>query len=181
MRVLNRVIFICALVCITIPAWAVEITPSNVTMPTIALDTFSFDLVISDSDPIGLNGLACKTTISVVPSVIPSGLTFDVSGSEAVESDTSYWIYGNSGGGSFAQDLGSDSYAFSDGPSIPEDLMSGEILSRYAFTWDGVAKDYTFTIDLDTAKSYVLTSIIPDTREAFEFNPGIYPGTNSFI
>ena len=175
----KTVIFLLVMMVTALPASAVEITPFNVTMPSVAGDTFSFDLALSESNPIGVTGMACKTTISVVPGVLPNGLTFDALGSEAVESDTSYWIYGNSGGGALAKDLGSDSYAFSDGPSIPEDLMSGETISRYAFTWDGVPKNYTFTIDLDIAKSYVLTSIIPETYEALEFNPGIYPGNST--
>jgi len=172
----KTVIFLLILAITALPALGVEVTPSNVVWPTISGDTFSFDLAISDADPVGVNDASiCKITLSASP----SGLVFDAAGSEAVESDTSYWIYGNSGGGAFAEDLGSDTYAFSDGPSIEEDLMSGEILSRYAFTWDGVAKDYTFTLDLDTIKSYVMLDIIFDIREAIEFSPGSYSGNST--
>nr|NIO79231.1 hypothetical protein [Candidatus Aminicenantes bacterium]NIT22890.1 hypothetical protein [Candidatus Aminicenantes bacterium] len=176
MRVLNIVIFISALVCITVPAWAVEITPSNVVYPSSSGQVFSFDFSISDVDPIGLSAMGFKSTINVSP----GGLTLDVANSESVANDLGYWIYNNNAGINVL-DRGSNNYEFADNPDKPntEQLFLGDIMARYAFTWDGVVDDYTFTLDLDTSKSYITLDYV--TKEALLLNPGNYPGdTSSF-
>jgi len=174
MRVLNIVIFICALASITVPAWAVEITPSNVVYPTSSGEVFSFDYIISDVYPIGLTVMGFKSTINVSP----GGLTLDVTSSVSVGNDLGYWIYNNNAGINVL-DKGSNNYEFADNPDSPntEQLFLGDIMARYAFTWDGVVDDYTFTLDLDTSNSYVALDYV--TKEALLLNPGNYPGDSS--
>jgi hypothetical protein len=160
------------------PAWAIEVTPSNVVLPASTGGLFSFDLAISSTPPdINASGLQCTIDVS------PAGLTFDADSSEAVTNNPGYWIYGNSIG-AFAEIRDVNKYRFSDGPSSPpaEILHTGDIMARYAFIWDGIASDYTFALDLDIKESFVLLlngSII--SKEALEFNRGSYRGnSNSF-
>ena len=152
------------------PAEAVVITPSNIVMPTLPGDTFSFDLIIDDS--MGVTVVAFQSTLSVSG----AGLTFDTDASEAVTTDPDYWIVGNSIG-ALAQDQGSNIYMFGDGPENPptEALVYGDIMARYVFTWDGTESDYTFTLDLNTLNSFVLNA---DTfaTDALEFTSGDYTG-----
>lgn len=157
---------------ICLPAEAIIITLSNVVIPTLAGDTFSFDLIIEDD--MGVAAQAFKSTISVSS----SGLTFGQTASEDVGSDLGYWIYGNSAGAS-AIDKGSNSYEFADGPDngAAEALFAGDIMARYSFVWDGTVGDYTFDLDFDTTKSYVLTDAWE--IQALEFTSGQYEGDDS--
>lgn len=114
---------------------------------------FSFDLVISEEP--GIFAQAFKATIGSVSG--PGVLTFDVAASEAVAAETTYWVYGNSDGAT-AKKTDDGTYIFGDNPREPvfEALVIDDIVARYAFTWDGVEGDYTFTLALDTTNSYVL-------------------------
>lgn len=134
----------------------VVVTPSNIVMPTLPGDTFSFDLIIDD--PAAAVVLGFQSTFSVSG----SGLTFEVGDSEAVENDQDYWIAGNSGGAMAIAD-GSNSYTFSDytDNALPEALGTDDLMARYSFTWDGTEGDYTFSFDFDIAKSFV-------TNEGYE-------------
>ncbi len=168
----RKILFVTCLILgpmICLPAEAVIITPSIVEMPTLAGDTFSFDLIIDDA--MGVSAQTLKSTISVSG----AGLTFDATASEDVAIDPDYWIVGNSAGAG-AIDKGSNNYEFGDGPDngTAEALVDDDIIARYVFTWDGTVGDYTFALDFDTAKSYVRT----DTWEiqALEFTPGQYQG-----
>ncbi len=179
MRALNFVVLSFALACISVPAWAVvEVTPSNLVMPSSSGELFSFDLTIS-SDPTGITAMGFKSTINVSSDVGPGGLTLDVTNSEAVTDYSGYWIYNNSAGVNVL-DRGSYNYEFADSPDNPyaEPLFSGDIMARYAFIWGGVAGDYTFTLDLDTSSSYVALDDYV-SKEALLLNPGNYPGDSS--
>ena len=175
MRVMKLAILAFALGCIVeiVPVWGiVEITPSNVVLPTSAGELFSFDLIISSSGSTDVNASGFQCTIGVSP----EGLTFEDINSEAVIADPGYWIYDNSFD-VYAQSLGGDNYRFGDSPDFPltEILFGGDIMARYAFTWDGNVGDYTFTLDLDTSNSYVLLDDF-FSKEALQLNPGSYPG-----
>jgi hypothetical protein len=179
MKVIKAAILAFVLSCIveTVPVWGIMVTPSDVNLPKSPGELLSFDLVISSSNPTGINASGFQCTIGVSP----AGLTFDANNSEAVIDELGYWIYDNSGG-VYAQILVGNNYRFSDSPSNPptETLFSGDIMARYAFTWDGTTPDYTFTLYLDTNNSYVrLGNFV--TKEALQFDPGSYQGTdNSF-
>ena len=114
---------------------------------------FSLDLVISEEP--GIFAQAFKATIGSVSG--PGVLTLDVAASQAVAAETAYWVYGNSTG-AIAEETDDGCYTFSDGPDngVAEALIIDDIVARYAFTWDGVEGDYTFTLALDTTNSYVL-------------------------
>jgi hypothetical protein len=156
--------------------WAIEVTPSNVVLPASAGGLFSFDLVISSTPPdTNASGFQCTIGVS------PAGLTFDADSSEAVSNNPDYWIYDNSAG-AFAEIRDVNKYRFSDSvdKATAEILLSGDIMARYAFIWDGVITDYTFALDLDIKESYILLGIY-GPEEALLFSPGIYPGnSNSF-
>ena len=164
---------------VCLPAEAVMLTPSNVVIPTLSGETLRFDLII-DGDPLGYLAASYQSTISVSG---PGGLAFDVATSQAVVTidtiDQDYWIVGNSAG-VFAFDLGGNNYLFGDGPSNPgiETLLTGDIMARYAFTWDGTVGDYTFTLDLDIEKSLLLNGITYGT-DALEFTSGQYSGDDT--
>jgi hypothetical protein len=169
--------FVLGFIVETVPIWAIEVTPANVVLPTSLGGPFRFDLVISSSDPTGVNAAGFQCTIGVSP----VGLTFDAGNSEAVVADTDYWIYGNSAG-VYAQSLPGNNYRFSDSPANPltQTLFSGDIMARYAFIWDGTEGDYTFTLNLDPSESYIRLDDF-STKEALQFNQGGYPGSsNSF-
>lgn len=171
-------IFVLSCIVFSVPAGAVIITPSDTDPPVIpgtnelvlgsAGDRFHFDFLISD--PTGVTAVSLQTTINVSG---PGILTFDAAFSEAVESDPCYWVYNNSIGAA-AIDRGSNNYEFGDGADDPylEDLVAGEIVARYAFTWDGTEGDYTFTIDLNTSRSHVLDDSF--TEQTLEFTPGLF-------
>jgi len=177
MKVIKLMILAFALVCIveTIPVCGVELTPSNVVLPTSTGGLLSFDLVISSTAP-DVNVALFQCTIGASP----GGLTLDDVSSEAVSTETGYWIYGNSAGAN-AESLGGNKFRFGDSPdvSFAEILLAGDIMARYFFIWDGVANDHTFTLDLDTSESYIWLDDF--STEALQFNRGDYPGgDNSF-
>jgi len=178
----RNIVFVLSLILasiISLPAEAVVLTPSNVVIPTLSGETFSFDLII-DGDPLGYLAASYQSTISLSG---PGGLSLDSALSQAVVTvdtiDQDYWIVGNSAGVN-ASDLGSNNYEFSDTPDNPntETLLTGDIMSRYAFTWDGTGGDYTFTLDLDPANSLLLNGITYGT-DALEFTSGQYPGDDT--
>ena len=161
------------MICLT--AEAIVLTPSNVVMPSLSGDTFSFDLIIDD--PVGYLATGYQSRISVSG---PGGLSFDSAASRAVATDADYWVAGNSDGAG-AIDRGGDIYDFGDSPRSPgiEKLLAGDIMARYVFTWDGSDADYTFTLDLD---SVPLVSFIQNaywSKEPLEFTSGQYPGDDS--
>ncbi|MHC4083576.1 MAG: PEP-CTERM sorting domain-containing protein [Planctomycetota bacterium] len=133
----------------------VEIKPSIVLMPVSKDELFSFDLVIS-TDP---NPLAqgFQATIAGITGPDEFVLTFDIPSSQAVSLEPAYWLFGNSAGAN-ATDNGDYSYTFGDGPSgqSAQPLVTDDIVARYVFAWDGKEGDYTFTLDLNTDKSYIL-------------------------
>lgn len=157
MKAIKLAIFLFLLSCAVFSATArgVEIKPSIVLMPASQDELFSLDLVISE-DP-GIFAYAFKATIVSVSGSGPGVLTFDVAASQAVAAETAYWVYGNSDGAT-AKKTDDDTYIFGDNPRDPvfEALVIDDIVARYAFTWDGVEEDYTFTLALDTTNSYVL-------------------------
>lgn len=186
MRVIKVAFSVFVLSCVAFCrlAGGVEITPSN-TIPAYdfpndelvlsAGDIFSFDFVLSDPDPIGVEAISYKSTINVSG---PGLLTLDSAQSEAVENDPGYWIYDNSPD-PFAQDLGSNIYVFSDGPGgNPEPLLAGDIMARYAFEWDGTIGYYTFALVSGTSNSRVTDSSV--IRHELQLDPGQYPDDSSF-
>jgi len=153
------------------------ITPGNIVYPGVAGETFSFDYLISD--PMGGSIRSFQATISV------SGLggsTIDTVKSEAVAVDPAYWCNGNSGGAALATNGGDQPYQFGDyvADSSVVDLATDQIMSRYAFQWDGLPGLYEFTIDLDPGKSFIMESDF--TKTAVSFTPGQYlsEGDGSF-
>lgn len=155
----------------------VLITPSNVQLPTAAGEDLSFDFVIID--PCGVSAVSFQNTITMSgPTSEPGTLTFDVAGSEAVDSDPAYWIFNNTVG-AVARDLGGNLYDFGDGANDPtfETLLVGDIIARYVFEWDGTVGDYIFSMDLaNTTANGVFNS---DTWnvDALAFDPGeLTPG-----
>lgn len=170
MKAIKFAIFLCLLSCGVFcgKTRGVEIKPYIVLMPDSPDELFSFDLVIS-ADP-QLSAQSFKATIGSVSG--PGVLTFDVAASETVGGEAAYWVYGNSAGAT-AIDNGDGSYTFGDGPDngVAELLLENDIMARYAFTWDGTEGDYTFTLDLNTDKSYIL---LPDfvSKEALQLPTG---------
>ncbi len=128
------------------------IEPSVVAMPASSGDLFSFDLLISQ-DP-AISAQSFQATVGSISG--PGVLTFDVTASEAVATQPLYWVYQNSADVT-AIDNGDGSYTFGDGPddAVAQALAAGDIMARYAFTWDGTEGDYTFTFNFDTASSFV--------------------------
>jgi hypothetical protein len=176
MRVLKLVILTFAMASITVPAWAVEITPSelaDMVLPTSSGELFSFDYIVSDA--MGVTAAGFKSTISVTG---PGALTFDPTACTAVVANTDYWIYNNSD--VLAIERPGGFYEFGDGPSNPptKDLFNGDIMARYAFTWDGTVGDYTFSLDLNTAKSYIQNGVT-FLKDPLQFNRGDHPGDSS--
>lgn len=168
---------LCCLVFFTPAGAAVGVKPDNL---NISGGIFSFDLVIDNPDSFG--AMSFKSTIDVSG---PGTLTLDVANSTAVANDTDYWVYNNSAGGIILNDNGSDNYDFGDGALSPYymDLVAGDIMARYAFTWD-TAGDYTFILDLDAADSFVQDRL-DGIQKAYQFTPGDDPGiidstSNSF-
>lgn len=179
----RNIVFVLSLILasiISLPAEAVVLTPSNVVIPTLAGEIFSFDLII-DADPGGYLAAGYQSRISVSG---PGGLSLDVDTSKAVASnsdpDPDYWVAGNSAGAG-AVDRGGDIYDFGDLPLNPgeETLFAGDIMARYAFTWDGTVGYYTFTLDLDSAP---LVSFVQNDnldKDPLGFTPDPYPGNNT--
>lgn len=130
----------------------VEIKPYIVLMPGSQDELFSFDLVISEDLTLSAQGF--QATISNINGL--GVLTFDVAASKSVDTETNYWVHGNSAGAT-AIDKGDGSYTFGDGPGngVAELLLINDIMARYSFIWDGTEGDYTFTFDLGTDNSYI--------------------------
>ncbi len=148
---------------------AVIIEPSNCVLDG---NSFSFDFIINE--PAGVSAQSFKTTIGVTG----EGLLFEQADSEAVANEPDYWVFGNSAGAG-AIDLGGNSFQFGDNLDYgsAEPLLAGDIVARYAFTWDGTVDYYTFTIDLNTNSSYVLYVLNESpVKEALQFSPGTYQG-----
>ena len=151
---MKRIVFIILLfyaIPLTQTQAVVVLGPDNFIMPESTGKLFSFDIIVLDpiDDPL----ITFTARISVSR---PGTLTFDASNSEAVEDDPDYWLYlTNVGAG--ALDKGCNSYEFADNPYDPpsEVLVAGDIVARYAFTWDGTEGDYTFTLDPDILNSFV--------------------------
>ncbi len=163
-------IFICVVVAVS--AQGLLIVPSNINPEPADCNIImspggilSFDLMISN--PQGISAQGFQAIISVSG---PGSLTGNEPSSIAVANDTNYWIYGNSAGSTFI-DNSDGSYTFGDNPDsgLAELLLAGDIMARYAFTWDGTIGDYTFTIDLDTSRSFYLDEFF--SKQAFQFSP----------
>jgi len=133
--------------CITVPAWAVVITPSDVVLPTSPGELFSFDLVVKKF-PSSFGAKGCTSTIDVSG---PGILTFNVASSKAVSNDPSYWLYQNSGGVNTGPPGSSKKHWFADGPNQDEGILGAKdtIVARYTFNWDGTEGLYRFTFDFE--------------------------------
>ncbi|UCH51721.1 MAG: PEP-CTERM sorting domain-containing protein [Chloroflexota bacterium] len=169
------VVFVVSFVLCAVPAQAVLVGPSNVVLPASPGGLLSFDLVVLD--PMGVSAAAFQATITVSG---PGGLAFDEAGSLVVDADPGYWIFGNSVGAA-AIARGSNSYEFGDSPNDPatEALSVGDIMARYAFTWDGTpVQEYLFCLDLNTTRSFILNALSFETQ-ALQFSPGEFEGTDS--
>lgn len=178
MRAMKKAILVFVLSCVTVsmPAWGVQITPSNIVMPGSPGGLFSFDFVISN--PAGVSAQSFQATVGVSG---PGTLTFDSTASEEVDVEAAYWVFENSAGAT-ALNPSSNSYQFGDGPDngVAQALAVDDIMARYVFTWDGTAGNYTFTLDLDTRNSFIQLPITFET-EALQFSQGQYEGnSNSF-
>jgi hypothetical protein len=136
------------LCCITVPAWAVVITPSDVVLPTSPGELFSFDLVVKKL-PSSFDAEGCQSTIEVSG---PGILTFNEASSAAVSAEPSYWLYQNSGGVNTGPSGSSGKkYGFADGPNQDTGILGANdtIVARYAFNWDGTEGLYRFTFDFE--------------------------------
>ena len=186
MKIVVSVFLLSGLV-FSVPAVAtVMVEPDNL---NISGGIFSFDLVIND--PCGItNALSFQSVINVSG---PGTLTLDVSTSQLAQTEADYWLFGEENEGATAEDAGGvNNYRFSDlfssSPSAtpPEELLAGDIMARYAFTWD-TDGDYTFTIDLDKAISFVGLDITGSfAKVGLELDPGDDPsiidsGSDFFI
>lgn len=152
--------------------YALVVKPSNVQMPTVLGDIFSFDLVLnSASNPIQ----GVQSTIAVQG---PGALVLDGSQSKVMADDPNYWLFGNSTGIEII-DNKDGSYTFGDAPknAVAQNLKQSAILARYAFRFDGPIGWHTFTINFDIQKSFSM-------NEEFGVDPigwdkGNYPGTSA--
>jgi hypothetical protein len=143
------------LVCIVLSATAfgVEVKPANISIPSSPGGTFSFDFIVTN--PPSQAAYTAQLTINRAWSN-PPDLTFNTSASQSVLSNTSYWVWNNSQG-TPAVDNGDGTYTFGDGPenAIAESINNGDILARFAFTWNGTTGNYEFILDKDTTNSFV--------------------------
>ena len=160
MRVMKAAMLAFVLCCITVPAWAVVIRPSDVVLPTSPGELFSFDLVVKKL-PSSFDAEGCQSTVEVSG---PGILTFNVASSAAVSNAPSYWLYQNSGG-VVAQETspGSKKYEFGDGP--PDEGILGAkdtIVARYAFNWDGTEGLYSFTFDFENLNENFVFVFVED-------------------
>lgn len=135
----------------------VETQASPCTVPISPGGVFSFDLAISDATPPDILAQGFQAIIGVSRSDGSGGLTGYQVTSPTAATDTEYWLCGNSAGAVFI-DHGDGSYTFGDSPdnAVPQLLQAGDIVARYEFTWDGTWDFYTFTLDPDAARSFVL-------------------------
>lgn len=163
--------FVLLLVCgllLSVPAQgAVTITPSNWQIDPC---TVSFDFLIMDPD--GTSALSFQSTVSISG---PGTLTLDGTNSEAVSSNSAYWIFGNSVGAG-AMDLGGNLYEFGDSPNDPafEALLVGDIVARYVFEWD-TPGDYIVSLDLTNTTANNVFNADTWILDALAFNPGSNP------
>jgi hypothetical protein len=175
----SSVVVLLLVLCFSIPnaKGDIAVTPGNFTMPVSAGGLFSFDLLVSD--PMGKTANTFQATITYSG---PGTLTFNAAESLNVKNNASYWVYGNSMGAS-AVYSGSNTCYFGDSPDNPasEALVAGDVLARYAFNWDGTVGDYTFSLDLNTQKSFVVTTPTYNT-ETLIFNRGnLLGGDSNFV
>ena len=151
-----RIVALSLILCLTLSvnSFGITITQSNIVIPAVPGDTLSFDLTVVDAAAVV--AMDFQTTFSVTG---PGGLTFDVAATQNVATDPDYWIRGNSSGIS-AVDLGENNYQFTDEPDNPDSqaLVNGIILARYVFNWNGTLGTYTFTLDENVSKSFLVTS-----------------------
>ncbi|MHC4646549.1 MAG: hypothetical protein ACYTBJ_13695 [Planctomycetota bacterium] len=170
MRVMKLALFSFLLGCVVFSGDtnAAEIQPFITSMPASSGGLFSFDLAITE-DP-GISATAFQATVGSVGG--PGGLTFDVAASQAVDAQPLYWVYTNSDGAT-AIDNGDGSYTFGDDPAdgLAQVLAPGDIMARYAFSWNGTEGDYTFTFDFDTTESYIQLEDF-SSREALQLPTG---------
>jgi len=168
MKIAVSVVLLSGLV-FSVPADAtVMVEPDNL---NISGGIFRFDLVIND--PCGVtNADSFQSVINVSG---PGTLTLHVDSSQAVQTETNYWLKDENDGATVS-DL-PVGYRFMDYFSVsatpPEELFAGDIMARYAFTWD-TDGDYTFTIDLDSAISFVGLDDLT-TKVGLELDPGDDP------
>ena len=132
-------------------------------------DPIWFDVLVNDA--MGDRAQNIQITLSVVP-VATGAITFDAAESEAVENDVSYWVFGDSVGAG-ALDLGSDTYQFGDSPDsgVAESLINGDIVARFAFTWDGVVDDYLVTVDTGLSNTSILDENFETVAPSWVSNP----------
>ncbi len=172
MKTTKLVITLCVLICGVFfgTSKGVTIKASVSQMPGSVGELFVFDLLVSDEP--NPSATAFLATIGEISG--PGALTFDSAASVTVTGETSYWLYGNSGGAN-AIDNGDGSYTFGDDPAsgTPVPLVIDNIVARYAFTWDGTEGDYTFTLDLGTDTSYILLEDFI-SKEALQLPAGIW-------
>jgi hypothetical protein len=129
-----------------------EVLPTNFILPTSPGGFFSFDLVTNGD----LQGLQATINISG-----QGGLLFNSTESGLVAYDPEYLYYNNSSGAT-AFSRGAANCVFGDHLNLPSmGPSSGNIVARYAFTWDGISGDYTFTFDTNITQSLV---VCPDFR-----------------
>jgi hypothetical protein len=171
--------FLVCSVCLCVPAEAaVILTPSNVQIPSSPGEIFSFDFVIGD--PCGVSALTFKSEINTS---FPGTLTLDETISEAVVGEAGYWIPAGLSLVEVYENL-DGSYSFSDDPcsvdpcSISLTLVTGDIMARYAFEWDGTIGDYEISLNTNIANSYVFNFNTFD-NVPLAINPGVYPGDAS--
>jgi hypothetical protein len=146
MRVMKAAMLAFVLSCITVPAWAVVIRPSDVVLPASPGGLFSFDLIVKKF-PNSFGAKGCTSTVEVSG---PGILTFNRASSAAVSADPSYWLYQNSGGvNTSPPGSSSKKHWFADGPNQDEGILGAKdtIVARYAFNWDGTEGLYRFTFD----------------------------------
>jgi hypothetical protein len=169
------VVFIMGCLIFSARAQCVTVTPSNVVLPTSAGGIFSFDLVVLE--PNSTSAYAFQATIGVSG---PGTLTLDGANSVKVATLASYWAFGNSGDASIFVSDGNCVFGDYTANGLGELLDGNDIMARYAFKWDGSEGNYTFTLDLNDAKSVVQINS-SGAQEVLQFNPGIYQGGNNYF
>ena len=122
--------------------------------PPSAGDSVWFDVFVVD--PMGESAQNIQLTLSMQP-IGAASLIFDATASQAVDSDPSYWVLGNSVGAG-ALSLGGDKYQFGDSPDngLAELLGQDDIVARFAFTWNGNAGDYLASVDTGLTNTYIM-------------------------
>lgn len=173
MRVIQATFFGIVLSCVVFscPASGVEIQPAN---DSLSGGLFTFDLVRSDAPAFSSQGFQATMSVSG-----PGTMASDYDNAVAVVTEADYWLLGNSAGAEF-MDNGDNSYTFGDGPGdgIAQPVAAGDILARFAFTWDGTAGWYTFAFpvddlgNIDAAQSFIMDDFWSELP--YQFSPGGY-------